>query len=124
MRTLDAVILGWTPGAARVPDSFGALLLGALRRRRSLRWIGQVGTGFTGRLLADLRQKLEAIEIDEPTIGDRELRAVKGAHWVKPELVCEVSYLEITKAGKLRAPSYKGLRPDKTPEDCQLEDAG
>ncbi|HEX2069040.1 MAG TPA: hypothetical protein VHH54_02415, partial [Actinomycetota bacterium] len=50
-----------------------------------------------------------------------ELSKVKGARWAKPELVCEVEYLQMTGQGKLRAPSFKGLRPDKLPEDCILE---
>jgi bifunctional non-homologous end joining protein LigD len=122
MRTVDAVILGWTPGGGSRSASFGALLLGAYDGSGNLRWIGQVGTGFSGRLLADLQARLVAIEIDEPPSTDRDLRDVKGAHWVEPSMVAEVTYLEMTKAGKLRAPSYKGLRPDKMPMDCLLED--
>jgi ATP-dependent DNA ligase len=41
--------------------------------------------------------------------------------FVEPELVCEVEFLEITGQNKLRAPSYKGLRPDKSPDECILE---
>ncbi|MEX2395299.1 MAG: hypothetical protein WD826_12560, partial [Actinomycetota bacterium] len=81
-----------------------------------------VGTGFTGRLLADLQTRLKAIEVSEPPSADRDLRDVKGAHWVEPAMVAEVTYLEMTRAGKLRAPSYKGLRQDKAPTDCLLED--
>jgi ATP-dependent DNA ligase len=54
-------------------------------------------------------------------VDDPALRKVKGARWTRPELVCEVEYLEMTRAGKLRAPSFKGLRPDKAPGDCVLE---
>jgi ATP-dependent DNA ligase len=47
---------------------------------------------------------------------------VKGAVFVEPTLVCEVEYLEITKGeGKMRAPSFKGMRPDKLPDECVLE---
>ena len=49
---------------------------------------------------------------------------MKGATYVEPELVCEVEYLEITKSTKkMRAPSFKGLRPDKLPDECVLEPA-
>ena len=47
---------------------------------------------------------------------------MKGATFVEPEVVCEVEYLEITKSTKkMRAPVFKGLRPDKTPDECVLE---
>jgi len=116
----DCVVLGWTPGQRGRSDSFGALLLGAYTNG-GLRWIGQVGTGFTDRMLADLRERLRAIETDRASIDDPELARVKGAHWVRPELVCEVEFLQITSAFKLRAPSFKGLRTDKVAEDAVLE---
>jgi bifunctional non-homologous end joining protein LigD len=57
-----------------------------------------------------------------PAVHDADLRGVKGATFVEPTIVCEVTYLEITKStGKMRAPSFKGLRPDVAPEDCILE---
>jgi bifunctional non-homologous end joining protein LigD len=116
----DCVIIGWTPGEGRRTDVFGALLLGAYDDG-NLRWTGQVGTGFTDRMLEDLMRRLEPLRRTDPPIDDPELRKVKGARFVEPQLVCEVEYLEMTSAGKLRAPSYKGLRPDKAPEDCVLE---
>jgi ATP-dependent DNA ligase len=72
-------------------------------------------------VLRDLLKRLTALEQPEPPIGDPDLAAVKGSRWVRPELVCEVEYLEMTRVGKLRAPSFKGLRPDKAPADCVLE---
>ncbi len=121
--TQDCVILGWTPGQGGRGGSFGALLVGALDEGR-WRWIGQVGSGFTERTLAHLREQLAPLERPEPPIDDPELLAVKGATFVEPELVCEVEYLEITKSThKMRAPSFKGLREDKTPEECVLERA-
>jgi bifunctional non-homologous end joining protein LigD len=116
----DCVILGWTPGTGSRTRTFGALLIGAYDRGK-LRWIGQVGTGFTDRMLADLMGRLKPLQCKDPAADDPELRAVKGAYFVEPTLVCEVEYLEMTSTGKLRAPSYKGLRTDKAPEDCVLE---
>jgi bifunctional non-homologous end joining protein LigD len=113
-------VLGWTPGTGSRGKTFGALLVGAYDRSR-LRWIGQVGTGFTDRMLADLMDRLKPLQRKDPASDDPELRAVKGARFVEPTLVCEVEFLEMTGAGKLRAPSYKGLRTDKAPEDCILE---
>jgi bifunctional non-homologous end joining protein LigD len=80
-----------------------------------------VGTGFTDRMLADLMKRLQPLQCKEPAADDPELKRIKGACFVQPTLVCEVEYLQMTGAGKLRAPSYKGLRTDKLPEDCVLE---
>jgi len=119
--TQDCVILGWTPGQRGRSTSFGALLVGALDDGRWV-WIGQVGTGFTDKMLATLQERLEPLKRNTPPIEDAELAAVKGATYVEPELVCEVEYLEITKSTKkMRAPSFKGMRDDKAPEDCVLE---
>ena len=85
-------------------------------------WVGQVGTGFTEATLADLMAQLQPLVRDSAPIPDRQLAAVKGATFVEPTLVCEVQYLEITKSTrKMRAPSFKGLRPDVPPDECVLE---
>jgi bifunctional non-homologous end joining protein LigD len=116
----DFVIIGWTPGQGGRGSSFGALLLGAYADGE-LRWIGQVGTGFTDRTIADLMRRLGELETDRPPVEDAELQKVKGAHWVRPELVASIEYLQVTDGGrKLRAPSFKGLRDDVPPEDCVL----
>ncbi|MGH2760809.1 MAG: non-homologous end-joining DNA ligase [Actinomycetota bacterium] len=120
MRTQDFVILGWTTGSSSSSSAFGSLLVGAFGDGR-LRWMGHVGTGFTGRVREKLQRKLEELVIGKPAIDEPEVAALRDAHWVRPELVCEVEYLEITSSGKLRAPSFKALRPDIPPEDCILE---
>jgi ATP-dependent DNA ligase len=67
-------------------------------------------------------EQLKPLVRTTPAIDDAELRAVKGATFVEPKIVCEVEYLEITKStNKMRAPSFKGLRPDKTPDETVLE---
>ena len=119
--TQDVVVVGWTPGQRGRAGSFGALLVAALDDG-TWTWVGQVGSGFTDRTLAQLRETLAGIERDAPPIDDPELAAVKGATFVEPELVCEVEYLELTRgSNKMRAPSFKGLRPDTTPDECVLE---
>jgi bifunctional non-homologous end joining protein LigD len=120
----DCVILGWTKGQGGRSGTFGALLVGAYDHPEGdLHWIGQVGTGFTDGMLEKVMGQLGPLRVDAPAGADeRQLRAVKGAVFVKPEVVCEVDYLEMTKStGKMRAPSFKGLRTDKLPEDCVLE---
>ncbi len=119
--TLDCLILGWTPGQGGRSGSFGALLVGAYEDGKLL-WVGQVGTGFTHQTLERLMATLEPLVRKTPAGDDPELGKVKGATFVEPQLVCEVEYLEITKSThKMRAPSFKGLRDDKLPEDCVLE---
>jgi bifunctional non-homologous end joining protein LigD len=120
LKTQDCVILGWTPGQGGRGNAFGSLLIGAYKGPELI-WVGHVGTGFTDRMLRDLMKELRALEVDAPAIDDPDLRKEKGARWVRPVLVCEVEYLQMTVIGKLRAPSFKGLRPDKLPEDCLLE---
>jgi bifunctional non-homologous end joining protein LigD len=119
--TQDCVILGWTPGQGGRAGTFGALLVGAYDAGELI-WIGQVGTGFTHQTLERLLKELEPLKRSTPAIADPELKKVKGATFVDPTVVCEVEYLEITKSTrKMRAPSFKGVRTDKTPEECVLE---
>ena len=119
--TQDCVILGWTPGQGGRSGTFGALLVGAFDDGNLL-WIGQVGTGFTRQTLDRVLEALDPLRRSTPPIDDPEFARVKGATFVDPRMVCEVEYLEITKSTKkMRAPSFKGLRDDKTPEECVLE---
>jgi bifunctional non-homologous end joining protein LigD len=119
--TQDCVVLGWTPGQGGRSTSFGALLVGAIDDGE-LRWVGQVGTGFTQKVLDDVLGQLAPHVRSTPPIDDPQLRKLKGATFVEPELVCEVEYHEITRStGKMRAPSFRGMRPDKTPDECVLE---
>ena len=113
-KTTDAVIVGYTPGKGKRKDTFGALLLGVYAREK-LKFIGKVGTGFdewTVRKILNLVKKGDVYVENPPSYE---------VIWVRPELVCEVQYLEITADGKLRTPSFKRLRFDKKPEECVLE---
>jgi bifunctional non-homologous end joining protein LigD len=119
--TQDCVILGWTRGEGGRSGTFGALLVGAYLDG-TLLWIGQVGTGFTDAMLQRVMGQLEPLVRSTPAGDDPELGQVKGATFVEPRVVCEVEYLEITRSTKkMRAPSFKGIRDDKAPEDCVLE---
>ena len=117
--TQDCVILGWTPGQGGRARSFGALLVGAYDDGELL-WVGQVGTGFTGAMLDRLMEACGRSCAPPPPSPS--CAGAKGATFVEPSHVCEVEYLEITKSTrKMRAPSFKGPREDKVPEDCVLE---
>lgn len=123
----DVVIGGWTPGEGARSSHFGALLVGTYENG-SLRFNGSVGTGFNDRSLADLLEKMRPlVSPDDPFDSDprtdkaRWGKPVKDPSWVRPQLVAAVEFRELTAAGKLRAPSFKGLRTDKDPNDCLFE---
>jgi bifunctional non-homologous end joining protein LigD len=73
-------------------------------------------------MLADVLEMVRPLVRESPPIDDPELARLRGTVFVEPELVCEVEYLEYTRSTrKMRAPSFRGLRPDKSPEECVLE---
>ena len=124
-QTIDCVIGGYTdPEGAR--QHFGALVLGLYNQEKQLVHVGQAGTGFDQKKLQEIAGLLGQRETKRnPFHGEVDARRV---HWVKPELVAEIKFSEWThetaEGGlKLRAPVFMGLRPDKSPEECRLEEA-
>lgn len=114
----EFVIGGWTAGTGHRSHSFGALLLGYFENG-SLRYAGNVGSGFDDRNIAAVFSELKMIETtDSPFDGPVTGRSV---HFAAPELVCEIEYSELTPEGHLRHPVFKGLRDDKAPEEVALE---
>jgi bifunctional non-homologous end joining protein LigD len=114
----ELVIGGFTdPMNSR--EGFGALLLGYYRGDDFV-YAGKVGTGFDASTLRTLRSQLDALEIDHPafTAGD----PPRTAHWVRPALVGEVRFSQWTPDGRLRHPSFLGLREDKRAQDVVRED--
>jgi ATP-dependent DNA ligase len=82
---------------------------------------GKIGTGFNTKLLLDLRAQLDRLEIEKPpftkSVGLPRLRA----HWVRPQLVVQVGFIQWTKHNKLRHPRLLGVRHDKDPRDVVRE---
>ncbi|HTU99723.1 MAG TPA: non-homologous end-joining DNA ligase [Luteitalea sp.] len=108
----EFVIGGFTDPQG-VREGLGALLIGYYDGDQ-LRWAGKVGTGFTTQVARELRERLEPLVRDASPFTPAPRGAqVKGAHWVKPVLVGEVAFTEWTAAGKIRHPSFQGLRDDK-----------
>lgn len=119
-RSADFVVVGYTrPRGSR--GSFGALHLAAFDGGR-LRYAGRVGTGFTGRQLAEIRGLLQPLERPEPAFSGKVPRGA-GHVWVEPELVVEVRYLELTGSGQLRHPAFLRIREDKRPGECEWPEA-
>jgi len=118
-RRQEFVICGFTdPKGTRA--GFGSLLLGVNDRDGHLRYAGNVGTGFNEEELRKLKAKLAALATAKPPFHVMP-RGVKG-HWVKPRLVCEVAFTEWTGDGRIRHPTFRGLRSDKDPEAIVREE--
>ena len=108
----EFVIGGYTPPSGS-RQHLGALLVG-VREGGALRYAGKVGTGFSARSLRDLHQRLQPLERATPPFTPAPKGAqVRGARWVEPRLVAEVAFTEFTADGRLRHPSFQGLREDK-----------
>jgi bifunctional non-homologous end joining protein LigD len=121
----EFVIAGYTKGQGRRTGRFGSLVLGVWRGDDFV-YVGNVGTGFTDRVIDELLAKLRPLEQKEsPFEVVPKMPKVRRADvvWVKPELVCEVEFVEWTHDGRLRAPSFQGLRDDKQPREVHREEA-
>jgi bifunctional non-homologous end joining protein LigD len=116
----EVVLGGWLPGQGRRSERVGALLVGVYEPDGSLRYVGRVGTGFTESELARLGRLLAPLRSERSPFGAGE-KPPRGAIFVEPQLVAEVEFREWTRGGSLRAPSYKGLREDKAPEEVVRE---
>ncbi|MEP6729273.1 MAG: non-homologous end-joining DNA ligase [bacterium] len=117
----EFVIGGYTlPTTGADRSHLGALLIGYYDDEGKLRYAGKVGTGYTRATLAELGKKLGALRratspfVDAPNKRD-------PAEWVKPKLVAQIRYNEMTDGGVLRQPSFLGLRDDKDAKDVRLE---
>ncbi|MFL5946056.1 MAG: DNA ligase D, partial [Gaiellaceae bacterium] len=119
----EFVIAGFTKGTGRRASSFGSLVLGYYQGNE-LVYAGNVGTGFNAREIDKLLDKLRPLKRDTPPFREiPKMPKVRKSDviWVEPELVCEVEFAEWTHDGRLRAPSYQGLREDKRAEEVRRE---
>ena len=125
----EVIIAGFTKNAG-TSKSFSALVLGVYDGG-ILRYVGKVGTGFSDKLQKEMMAQFEPLIIDkspfdvEPDVDKpsrfRPKRMGAKPTWLKPELVCEVAFAEVTSDGVFRQASFKGMRIDKKAKDVVLE---
>jgi bifunctional non-homologous end joining protein LigD len=119
----EFIVAGYTRGEGRRADSFGSLVL-ALNEGGDLRYVGNVGTGFDTKEIQRLLKLLRPLERKESpfSVVPKMPRVRKGdVVWVEPKLIAEVEFSEWTHDGRVRQPSYKGLRDDKDAEEVRRE---
>ena len=115
----EFVVGGFTdPQGARV--GLGALLVGYYEGSDFV-FAGKIGTGFDTKLLLSLRARLDVIEVPAPAFTKAKGLPRLRAHWVRPEVVVQVAFIEWTVHGKLRHPRLLGVRLDKEPQDVARE---
>jgi DNA ligase D-like protein (predicted ligase) len=114
----EFVIGGYTsPQGSR--QDFGALLIGYYDTKGELHYAGKVGTGYSFETLNIIGNKLRRLETKKSPF--KSTPKEKEAHWIRPQLVCEVEFTEWTNDGKLRHPRFKGLRKDKKADSVKRE---
>jgi bifunctional non-homologous end joining protein LigD len=117
----EFVVGGFTDSAAS-RKSLGALLVGYFDKSGDLIYAGKVGTGFSARSESEMRERLKARETDsKPFKGAVEGERKSTTHWVRPEVVVQVQFSNWTGDGRLRHPSFQGLREDKPAGQVRLE---
>ena len=121
IRRQEAVIGGWRPGKGNRSGQIGSLLVG-VHEDGGLAYAGHVGTGFTDRVLRELTAQLAPLRrATSPFAAPLPADHARDAVWAEPVLVAEIAFTGWTRAGRMRAPSYQGLRTDKAPAEVIRE---
>ncbi|MDQ1688000.1 MAG: bifunctional non-ous end joining protein LigD [Frankiaceae bacterium] len=121
-RMQEVLVVGWKPGEGRREGTIGSLLLGVHDDSGGLVYAGHVGTGFSDRALDELKAQLAPLaRPDSPTADEVPRMHARHANWVQPTVVGEVVFTEWTRDGRMRHPVWRGLRPDKQPEEVVRE---
>jgi bifunctional non-homologous end joining protein LigD len=119
----EFIIAGYTRGKGRRSGTLGSLIL-AVNRGQGLEYVGNCGTGFTEKEIDELLERLRPLVRKTSPFGYvPKMPKVRRDDivWVEPKLVCEVEFAEWTHDGRLRAPSFQGLRDDKSAEEVRRE---
>jgi bifunctional non-homologous end joining protein LigD len=120
----ESIILGFS--AARTGNrALGALYLG-YRKDGALRYAGKVGTGFSMKSAHELAERFARLAVTKPVLtraetGEMPAEEWQSIRWIKPVLLCEVAFTEWTQDGRIRHPSFQGLREDKDAGEVKKE---
>lgn len=121
IKTLDVLVGGWRPGKGNRSGRVGGLLLGAYDAAGDLRYIGDVGTGFSERVLDELLALLEPLARPRSPFADVvPPDRARHARWVEPELIGQVVYRQFTQDHRLRHTAWRGLRDDVPRESVTM----
>jgi bifunctional non-homologous end joining protein LigD len=116
----EFVVVGHIPSTKGLPG-FGSLVLGVYEGRK-LVYAGRVGTGFSMKQRVDLKRELDKhARATSPLSTTPRDPGLREAHWIEPDLVAEVSFIEWTSDGSIRHPSFQGLRDDVSPKNVRRE---
>lgn len=113
----ELAVIGYNPSTASASE-IGSLLLGVVEDG-AMKYAGKVGTGYSAKQRADLKRVLDRDRVEKHQIAGAP--RMKGVVWVEPKLVAQVRFTEWTDDGKLRHPSFLGLRADKSPWEVVRE---
>jgi len=116
--TCDCVVFGYTVGKGARKPTFGALILGLFAETGPV-YVGKVGTGFNRENLESMLKMFGPLQVKDKTLEG--VDALEEIVWLKPEAVCEVAYQNVTNDGRLRIARFLGLRKDKLPSECTLD---
>lgn len=119
--TADCIIAGWLEGEGGREGYFASFILALVDSKGNYVHIGRVGTGFSNEFLEEFTPRLKEIEVKDPVISGLKLNVKREIHWVEPQYVCEVEFLEITSDKRLRAPVFLRIRDDKPVEECTMD---
>jgi bifunctional non-homologous end joining protein LigD len=114
----EVIICGYTTSQGAV---FGSLIMGAYKGE-DLKYIGNCGTGFSNEEQKELLRKFKRRERKTSPFSEKINLKGREPVWIRPDLIAEVKYSEITKTGKLRHPVFKALRKDKEPEEISADE--
>ena len=119
LRSAEFIVGGYTDSTA-TKRSLGAMLVGRLDQEGRLIYEGRVGTGFSAKTLSDLFDRLHKLHSESDPFDALDRKDAAGVHFVDPSIVVELEYGGWTNDGRLRFPSFRGIRDDVAPQQVNL----